>query len=211
MRARVKIVGIPQPLGATLTKISILADNRQRFWADVKEFPVDLTLDQTPPGLRPGMSAQAELFVDLVTNANPVPLTALYSAGQESFIFVRDGEQITPRKVRIGRTNETLAELMGDAVKPGEQVLMLQIGQGQELLDKAGIKVTPTSQPSDGEFTRRRRDVGSGESAPSGDQQTPPADGQRQRRRRNAEGGEGGGGGGPGGGGAPPPAPVPGQ
>lgn len=157
LRARVKIVGVPQPMGATVTKISVLADSGQRFFnPDVKEYPVDLTLDETPPGLKPGMGAVAEIFVDQAVNVLAVPLATIYSAGPESFVFVQQGNDIQPRKVRIGRTNETLAELIGDTVKAGDQALMLQVGQGQQLLEKAGIKVAPTTQRSDGMGEGRR-------------------------------------------------------
>jgi HlyD family secretion protein len=177
MRARVKIVGVPQPLGATLTRISVLADSGQRFFnPDLKEYPVDLVLDQTPSGLKPGMGAMTEIYVDQVTNAMAVPLTSIYSAGADSYVFVQQGERVEPRKVRVGRTNETHAELLGDAVKSGDQVLMLQVGQGQQLLEKAGIKAAPTTQNVD--------------SAPGGD-----------GRRGNRGGGGGGGGGGRRGGG----------
>lgn len=157
LRARVKIVGVPQPMGATVTKISVLADSGQRFFnPDVKEYPVDLTLDETPPGLKPGMGAVAEIFVDQAVNVLAVPLATIYSAGPESFVFVQQGNDIQPRKVRVGRTNETLAELIGDTVKAGDQALMLQVGQGQQLLEKAGIKVAPTTQRSDGMGEGRR-------------------------------------------------------
>jgi multidrug efflux pump subunit AcrA (membrane-fusion protein) len=204
MRARVSIVGIPQPMGATLSKISILADSSGRFWSDVKEYPVDLVLDETPAGLRPGMSTQAELFVDRASGVLAVPLSAIFSAGPDSYVFIRDGDEFRPRKVRIGRTNETHAELIGDSVKQGEQALILQAGQGQALLDKAGIKVTPTSQPSDSEFGAgdrrrngaRRNGDGNGpavtpEQPSGGEAQPQQPQQQRQRRRRDGGGGDG--------------------
>jgi hypothetical protein len=168
MRARVKVVGVQQPLGATLTKISILADSGGRFFSDVKEYPVDLVLDETPQGLRPGMSAQAEIFVERAEGVLAVPLATIFSAGSESFVFVRDGNEYKPRAVRIGRTNETHAELRGDTIHPGDQALILQVGQGQQLLDKAGIQLKSATQPSDGDFSGRRRGRGNGGGGPGG-------------------------------------------
>jgi hypothetical protein len=157
MRARVKIVGVPQSLGATLTKIAVLSDSGQRFFnPDLKEYPVDLTLDETPAGLKPGMGAVAEIYLDHASNVLAVPLAAIYSTGPDSYVFVQQGSEVQPRKVRIGRTNETLAELIGDSIKAGDQALMLQAGQGQDLLDKAGIKSAPTTQRSEGAPEGRR-------------------------------------------------------
>ncbi|WP_428939859.1 efflux RND transporter periplasmic adaptor subunit [Fontivita pretiosa] len=210
MRARVKIVGIPQTVGATLTKISVLADSAGRWWSETKEYPVDLVLDEIPPGavLKPGMGALAEILVDRATNVLAAPLSAIYSTGPDSYVFVRQGEQFVPRKVRVGRTNETHAELLGDTIQPGDELLLLQIGQGQELLERAGIKSAPATQPRDGEFRQRRRGGGQGGDraegrngaggpAPGGtaapspaaeSEQQPPAGQPRPGGRRNRQG-----------------------
>lgn len=177
-RARVKVVGVPDYLDATLTKISVLSDSNQRqFNPDIKEYPVDLTLDTTPTGLKPGMGAMSEIFLDYVEDAKTVPLGALYAAGQSTYVFVKEGDQFKPRDIRVGRTNETLAEVVSDQINPGDEVLLLAVGQGQELLDKAGIKVAPTAQAG-GEPGARRGGRG---------------------RRGGGGGGNGGGGGGVGG------------
>ena len=179
-RAVVKIVGIHDPVGATLSKISVLADSGQRWWnPDLKEYPVDLVLDYTPAGVKPGMGATAEIFIDRAEGVLAVPLAAIYSAGQDIYLFVRQGDQFLPRKVRVGRTNDVYAEILDGAIKKGEDVLILQVGQGQELLEKAGIKVTPTTQPHDEGRPRRggKRNGGATEAAPkpgAADQQ--PAD-----------------------------------
>src|SRR5439155_18632033 len=57
LRALVKI-GQSSAVGAWLSNISIMADNSQRWFSpDSKDYPVDVTLDSTPPGLKPGLSA----------------------------------------------------------------------------------------------------------------------------------------------------------
>jgi hypothetical protein len=156
LRARVRIVGVPNPIGATLEKISVLADSGQRFFnPDLKEYPVDLVLDETPGSLKPGMGAMTEIFVDHASGVVAVPLSTIYSSASDAYVFVQEQDRVTPRKVRIGRTNESYAELLGDAVRPNEQLVMLQIGEGPTLLEKAGIKVS-TTQPS-GDYTGQRR------------------------------------------------------
>ena len=53
-----------------------------------------------------------------------------------------------PTKIEIGRTNETYAEVK-NGLAPGQQLLLLEAGQGRDLLDKAGIKLAdPTTKPS---------------------------------------------------------------
>lgn len=152
IRATVKIVGQQHPIGATLTNISIMADNSSRWFSpDTKEYPVDVTLDHTPPGLKPGLSVETRLFVERLRQVLAVPLGAVYAAGQDNYVFVRQGGETRPLKVGIGQINETHAQVTS-GLTPGQQVLILQAGQGRELLEKAGIKIeqrTATSQPID--------------------------------------------------------------
>jgi RND family efflux transporter MFP subunit len=148
-RARVRLTNGP-PMMATLTAISVLADNTQRWMnPDVKEFPVDLTLDSTPPNLKPGMGAECEILIDRVENALAVPLASIYSSGNKSYVFVRDGDSLKPTPVEIGRVNETHAEVRS-GLNDGQQVKILAIGEGQEMLARAGIIVE--SATDDGAF-----------------------------------------------------------
>jgi RND family efflux transporter MFP subunit len=182
-RAEVKIVGNPKPVPATLTKISVLSDSSSRYWnPDLKEYPVDLTLDQTPPTLKPGVGTMCEIYIDRLKDVVAVPLTAIYSAGREAYVFVRRGGDATPMKVTLGRTNETHAEI-AKGLQEGEEVLLLQAGQGRELLEKAGIKieVQATSRPSGGrEGGRRGRDGAGGGAAGQQGAPAQPAQPQAQ-------------------------------
>lgn len=149
-RAEVRIVGNPKPVTATLAKISVLSDASSRWYnPDLKEYPVDLNLDQTPANMKPGVGVMADIYIDRLQGVIAVPLTAIYSAGKDTYVFVRRGQDAVPLKVALGRTNETHAEIP-KGLDAGQEVLLLQAGQGRELLEKAGIKVEtqPTSRPS---------------------------------------------------------------
>jgi hypothetical protein len=116
----------------------------------LKEYPVELTLDETPPGLKPGIGVQAEVFIDRHEQTMAVPLAALYSVGKDNYVFVRSGNTVNHRKITIGASNETHAQVT-DGLSEGEDVLLLQAGQGRVLLEKAGIKVEPTTRPANEE------------------------------------------------------------
>ncbi len=140
MRATVTMRGTGKMVGATLSRISVLSDSSQRWWnPDLKEYPVELTLDETPAGLKPSMGVDAEIIVDRATGVPAIPLTSLYSTGDKSFAFLRDNPP-RPVEVKVGRTNETLAEIV-DGLAVNDEVLLLQSGQGRALLEQAGIKV----------------------------------------------------------------------
>ena len=194
LRATVDVVGQPSINTGWLSSISIMADSSNRFWnPDSKEYPVDVTLDQTPKGLKPGVSANVKIYVDRLHNVLAVPVSAVYAAGNDSYVFIRGDSDPKPVKIAVGQVNETHVQVAG-GVSEGQQVLILQAGQGRELLEKAGIKVESrpsTTQPFDGkahasrERASRPRDNGTGVSrAPiSGSRDTSLAKTAPRRKR----------------------------
>ncbi|MDB5295233.1 MAG: czcB 2 [Phycisphaerales bacterium] len=147
-RGVVRVTGLREPVGAAVTRISPVSDSSNRWMSpDTREYPVELTLDWTPPSLKPGIGSQVEVLVDSVPDALAVPLTAIYAAGADAFVFARgpDG-QPTPKKVDVGVANETHVRLTG-GLAAGDQVVLLQAGQGRELLEKAGITPRADDQP----------------------------------------------------------------
>jgi HlyD family secretion protein len=156
-RGMVRIVSQAEPIGATLTRISVLADSSNRFWnPDLKEYPVELTLDRTPTEVKPGMGLSAEIFIERLEDVTAIPVGAVYAAGDEHYVFVKSGEvNVTPVKVKLGEANETHVAVEG-ALPSQAQVILLQAGQGRDLLEAAGIRVAvaPTSQQGEG---RRRK------------------------------------------------------
>ena len=144
-RTLVSITGIPEPVGATVEKISPVVDSSQRWWnPDLREYPVELTLDNTPGNLKPGISAKGEIYVDRLEHITAVPLAALYSEKSASYVFVRNGEDVKPVPVKIGSVNETQAQI-AEGINVGDQVLLLEAGQGRELLEKAGLHTEDSS------------------------------------------------------------------
>jgi RND family efflux transporter MFP subunit len=140
-RARVKITGVAEPVWAQLTYISPVVDNSQRFWnPDLRQYPVDVTLDQTPPGLKPGSSAEAEIFISQLHDVVAVPLAAMYSSGPSNYVFVRQADgSVKATRVELGASNGTLIQITS-GVKKDQQVLLLGAGQGRQLAEQAGIK-----------------------------------------------------------------------
>ena len=150
-RALVRVVGTPDPIAATITKISPMADGGSRWWnPDLREYPVELVLDQAPPDARPGLSAQVEIFIEQIRDTLAVPLASIYSQGKDSYVFARRGEDVLPVKVDIGGASETHARV-STGVKRGEDVLILEAGQGRQLLERAGIDTGASLASSEGE------------------------------------------------------------
>lgn len=193
-RATVKIVGVPHPIAATLTYISPLVDNSQRWLnPDLREYPVDLTLDQTPPGLKPGISADpAEILVGHYDQVLTVPLTALYTTGRETYVFVRQNEGPSKAtQVKLGVNNETFVQVLS-GLSAGQQVQLLEAGQGRLLAERAGIKTEAANGSRDHSKRRNgeRREEPATAPAASAAPSTPDAakpEGSDAKRTREAQ------------------------
>ncbi len=163
LRASIKIVGIPEPLQGTVDKVSVLADSGSRWWnPDVKEYPVDIVLDETPPNLKPGITAEVQVYVASIENTLAVPQSSIYSSGPDRYVFVRSGDDAAPRKVTVGSSNDSFIAVT-DGLRDGDEVLILKEGQGRALLAKAGIAEAPQQR---GDRPGRRREGGPGNGAP---------------------------------------------
>lgn len=159
-RAVVRLGPDMPPLGATISKISVLADNSQRFWnPDLKEYPVDITLDSTPKNLKPGMSITAEVFIKRLNNVIAVPLAAIYAVGTDTYVFVNKDGKPVPTKVKVQDTNDTHAAIES-GLSAGQDVLVLQAGQGRDLLEKAGIKIEVKEESDDPDTKARKQREG---------------------------------------------------
>ena len=147
--AKVQIVGFPTPVSAKIAKISVLADNSQRWWnPDLREYPVDVSLDQTPPNMKPGIGATVDISIGRLENVIAVPLDAVYTVGEKRYAFIPEGESARPVVVEVGQNNETHVEITA-GITEGQRVLRLQAGQGRELLEKAGIQTGPATRPAE--------------------------------------------------------------
>lgn len=137
LRATVQIVGELEPIGAEVTYISVLADSGNRWWnPDLKEYKVDLVLDRTPKGAKPGVGVMAEIFIDPPAPTLAVPLASVYTRGDQRYVFAPSAQGVKALPVSVGRTNSTHAEIL-DGITDGQRVVLLQPGQGRELLDQA--------------------------------------------------------------------------
>lgn len=71
--------------------------------------------------LRPDMFARVTLGIGTRTNALTVSVSALEEEGAERFVYVEENGKYERRKVQVGRTTETMAEIT-EGLKAGERV-----------------------------------------------------------------------------------------
>lgn len=99
-----------------------------RSAGDVKMYQTIVSIDETVPGLKPGMSAEVTIHVDATDKPVPtVPVQAIVGGpemGAKRTVFVKgpDGQPVE-REVEIGLTNDKVAEIRS-GLKAGEEVVL---------------------------------------------------------------------------------------
>ncbi len=90
-----------------------------------KHFQYTVNLKGGDPRLRPGMTARVFIVADSAQNVLTVPLAALFSESEGKTCYVYNGQRFVPRVVRVGRTNEDVAEIL-DGIKEGDRVALVK-------------------------------------------------------------------------------------
>jgi HlyD family secretion protein len=122
LRAHVEIESLPgSHLTGQVTLVAPLATFDPR--SDVRYFDAIVKLDRVPTGLRPGMSAQIEIFRPRKWNVLTVPSEAVVLASGQDVCFVLHEERVERRPVKLGEVTEDLTEVT-HGLREGEHVVL---------------------------------------------------------------------------------------
>lgn len=108
-----------------VTKIAALADSRNRWLnPELREFETEITLTGSGQGLKPGVTAEAEIYVDQIDEVLVVPVPCIFTRSGRSYVFVDDkGRTPEYREVQLGASNTTFIEVTKN-LTAGEKVWM---------------------------------------------------------------------------------------
>jgi len=111
-------------LTGKVTKIAIMPD-RTNMWLNpgLKAYMTEVTLDQTPGGLKPGMSAQVEILVDTRGDVLQVPISAVHVDKGFQVVYVRTPDGPEVRRAEVGLSNDRAVEIK-KGVAEGEEVYL---------------------------------------------------------------------------------------
>lgn len=152
-------------LHGRVEEIAVLPDSSNRWMnPNLKEYPTRIILDETPAGLKPGMSAKVEILVAHFNDVLAAPLQAVFYGGGKAYVFVGSPENYEKRFVTAGASSSTRIQIL-DGIKTGEILLLSkpkdapddpqpsdsQPGRGKKNRGApAGAPVSPTTQSSPG-------------------------------------------------------------
>lgn len=123
--AFVKLDSMPdQRFQGTVQKVALLPDSQSRFGnPNLKVYNTEVVITDTLPGVKPGVSAQAEIVVTNISNALSVPLQAVTTLKGKQVVYVQQGSKTTPVAVQVGMFNTKFIEITS-GLKEGDRVLL---------------------------------------------------------------------------------------
>jgi HlyD family secretion protein len=119
---RVRVDAVPdRELIGTLKDISVVAKPDFTTWPPVRNFDVVVSLSDSDPRLRSGMSASARVELDRLSNVLVVPTGAVFQRGAATVVYIVNGGATESRSVTVlrrGRDQIAIASGVGE----GERV-----------------------------------------------------------------------------------------
>jgi multidrug resistance efflux pump len=144
-----------RPLEGEVQRVSVVPDST-RSWMnpDLKVYPTMVAIEGVHEWLKPGMSAEVEVFVGELEDVTYVPLQAVNSEENDRVVYVASLGAPERRVVKTGDFNDEYIEIQ-KGVSPGERVLLAapegaekrQVPSVEEGPDDEQQEETPDEQP----------------------------------------------------------------
>jgi multidrug efflux pump subunit AcrA (membrane-fusion protein) len=137
-----------------VTKVSRLADKRSSG-SQIKDFEVVIQIANPDSMLKPGMTAQARIIINRITDVMYVPIGAVFEQQDgKPVVFKRRSSQ-KPVPVILGKRNDRFI-IIAEGVRPGEELALAPpigkyyaLGRAREMERRAKeltmLKATPDS------------------------------------------------------------------
>ena len=120
MPARILIQG--RPFKGQVVSIANQPESQSFMAANVKEYATVVSIDGSPSGLRPGMTAEVTILLAEVKDGILLPVTAVAEKSTGFYAYVKTPTGIDQRALKLGKTNDTYIEIL-DGVKEGDVVI----------------------------------------------------------------------------------------
>jgi RND family efflux transporter MFP subunit len=133
-----------QTFRGTVKSVGVLPERGNYFNSDIKVYTTIVTIDEEVDLLKPGMTAVADIHVDLLKDVLTVPVQAIVQIGDESWCYVSAGSNVERRPVEVGQTNDKFVEIKS-GLAAGEQIV-LNTGA---IMDESGDSASKASDEGD--------------------------------------------------------------
>jgi HlyD family secretion protein len=125
MKAKIKVDALPDTeLVGEVRKVSEYPmQQSSQYMSHIKEYATEVAIIDPPPGLRPGMTAQASIIAEELDKAIQVPLQAVMERDARYYVLVQTPTGLEAKQVQVGATNDRYV-VVEQGLAGGEQVVM---------------------------------------------------------------------------------------
>ncbi len=141
LSVRVSVDAFPQlKYRGTVKSVAVLPEQNSWSGNDTKVYHTVVTIDEKVEGLKPGMTAVSEILVDSIEDVVTVPLHAVVTHDEKTYVVVRD-ESNRPhaRHVELGQASDTKVSIQS-GLSEGESIAM----NAQDLVEAMFSEHDPT-------------------------------------------------------------------
>lgn len=124
-KAVVTVDAIPNiEFSGEVKKVALLPDSQNRWLnPNLKVFETVVTLDDNPPELKPEMSAQVQIIIDVLRDVVYIPVQAVTTLNQETFCYAMTPSGPEKRLLDVGQYNDKFMEVKS-GLESGEEVVL---------------------------------------------------------------------------------------
>ena len=124
MSATIRLDAFPDlELHGTVEKVDEFPVPTSYFGSTVKEYETTVRINESPPGLRPGLTAEVRILVEHQPDVLLAPVQAVFEHGENFYCITDDGNRRLARKIAIGATNDKTVVVQG-GLSEGEEVVL---------------------------------------------------------------------------------------
>lgn len=114
----------PEPtFHGEIVELASMAHNDNRL-NDVKVFDIIITINESNKLLKPGMSANARIFVERSIDKTWVPIEAIFRNGGDPIVFKKSGRSWEKEPVILGSRNDNFV-IIDEGIEPGDIVSLI--------------------------------------------------------------------------------------
>jgi RND family efflux transporter MFP subunit len=107
----------------TVKSVAVLPDQGGWLASDTKVYKTLVTVDEDVTQLKPGMTAVVEIDIEKLTNVLSVPQQAIVQRADKNWCYVRVGDDVVQREIKLGKTNDKFVEIK-QGLEDGDSVVL---------------------------------------------------------------------------------------
>ncbi len=124
MTAKIRLDAFPDlQLEGTVIKVDEFPAPSSWFGSIVKEYETTVWIHDTPPGLRPGLTAEVRILIERASDVLQVPVQAVFEHLGAFYCLVPDGRQFRAVPVGLGASNDKYV-IVESGLEEGQQIVL---------------------------------------------------------------------------------------